>query len=171
MCLGGAGDGCRLGETIRRRPALPGPALPRRPSVCCPGSPRPWYVRVLGWTGVVAHYVLFLGHAWHEKLLRGQTGSAARVEGQLLPSGTTIDGLQLNCRSIVYFVHPCPRINVQGIVDNVLGGKRVSCLLVKPTCRFLILPSPTLSTSSLFEAQTQLTNPIVVSPCFIFHNF
>ena len=46
--LGGTRDGCLLGEPIRRRPVLPGPA---RPAMRRPDPTRPWYVRVLDSTG------------------------------------------------------------------------------------------------------------------------
>ena len=45
--LASARVGCLLGEPIRRRPVLPGPAPPRRPAVRRPDPTRPWYVRVV----------------------------------------------------------------------------------------------------------------------------
>ena len=39
-------DGCLLGESIRHRPVLLGPASTRHPAVRCPDPTRPWYVRV-----------------------------------------------------------------------------------------------------------------------------
>ena len=49
--LEGTKDSCLLGEPIRRRPVLPGPAPPRRPAVRRPDPTRPWYVRVWDSTG------------------------------------------------------------------------------------------------------------------------
>ena len=42
--LKGTRDGCLLGESIRRRPVLPGLASPRRIAVCSLDPTRPWYV-------------------------------------------------------------------------------------------------------------------------------
>ena len=44
--LEGKRDGCFLGGPTRRRPVLPGFALPRRYAVCRRTPTRPWYVRV-----------------------------------------------------------------------------------------------------------------------------
>ena len=54
-CLGGTRDGCLLGEPIRRRPVLPGPAPPRRPAMRRPDPTRQWYVRVLDSTNHARH--------------------------------------------------------------------------------------------------------------------
>ena len=58
--LGGAKDGCLLGEPICRRPGLPGPAPPRRPAVRRPDPTCPWYVRVLDSTNfnLLNHFVV-----------------------------------------------------------------------------------------------------------------
>ena len=45
--LEGTGNGCLLGESIRRRPVLPGSAPTRRPAVRRSDPTRPRYVRVL----------------------------------------------------------------------------------------------------------------------------
>ena len=45
--LGWGRVGCLLGEPIRRRPVLPGPAPPRRPAVRRPDPTCPWYVQAL----------------------------------------------------------------------------------------------------------------------------
>ena len=47
-------DGCLLGEPSRRRPVLPGPALPRRLAVQRRTPTRPWCVRVLDSTSVTS---------------------------------------------------------------------------------------------------------------------
>ena len=49
--LGGTRDGCLLGEPIRRRPVLPGPAPPRPANVRRPDPTHPWYLRVFDSTG------------------------------------------------------------------------------------------------------------------------
>ena len=49
--LEGTRDGCPPGESTRRRPVLPGPALPRRLGVRRRIPTRPWYARVLDSTG------------------------------------------------------------------------------------------------------------------------
>ena len=52
-CPWGQGSWLCPWRTARRRPVLPGPALPCRPALRCPEPIRPWYVRVLGSTGYV----------------------------------------------------------------------------------------------------------------------
>ena len=50
--LEGKGDGCLLSERTRWRLFLPSSAPPRRPAVHRPARTRPWYVRLLGSTGL-----------------------------------------------------------------------------------------------------------------------
>ena len=50
--LEGTRDGCFLGEPIRRRPVLPGPAPPRCPAMRRPDPTGPWYLRVLDSAGL-----------------------------------------------------------------------------------------------------------------------
>ena len=49
--LAGKRVGRLLGEPTRRRPVLPDPAPPLRPTVHRPAATRTWYVRVLDETG------------------------------------------------------------------------------------------------------------------------
>ena len=50
--LGGKRVNCVLGKQTRRRPVLPSPAPPRRPTLRRPEPIRPWYVRVLDSTSL-----------------------------------------------------------------------------------------------------------------------
>ena len=52
-------DGCLLGESIRRRPILPGCAPPRRPAVRRQEPTCPWFIRFLDSTLEIADIILY----------------------------------------------------------------------------------------------------------------
>ena len=61
--LEGTRGGRHLGDPIRRRPILPGPAPPRRPAVRLPDPTRPWYVKVLDCSATVLQGLKFRCYA------------------------------------------------------------------------------------------------------------